>query len=224
MTAYVADIFGPSPLPGIDRHADIVFRCVQELGRFFQSVTDEEWDAARLTRDAIARLECEADDLEWDIGRRSSGRLLMPFARTDLLALVAEQGRMTGSSRKLSGSMVVRKTRIPAAIAGETAKLVDCCVRTAEQARRCVGHLPVLLFVGFRGFQVSRVVSMIDRIDELRNEAGRRQVNLHLALQALEGDSEPVSLAAVRDVVEQTMAIAESAAKVGRRMRNLVCC
>ena len=222
MSAYIAEIFGPSPTMALKRHVDSAYRCVRELAALFDAALAEDWALAKKVADTIAELEHEADKRKAELRRHLSRRLLMPVPRVDLLALLFEQDNMANRARDVSRLVVGRKMQIPVKIADQLTGFVGHCARTARQARTCVGELDRLFLAGPGSSLWSHVVSMINEIERLEAETDDLQVELRAALYAVESQLEPLNVGFLYRVIDLNGQIADAAKRVGHRLQLIL--
>jgi uncharacterized protein Yka (UPF0111/DUF47 family) len=63
----LANIFGSSPVMPLEKHVNVAYQCTRELNKFFAAVVKEDWNKATKSRERIAQLEHEADNLKKEI-------------------------------------------------------------------------------------------------------------------------------------------------------------
>ncbi len=206
----------------LEKHVNISYQCTSELNKFFAAVVKEDWDAARKSREKIAQLEHEADNLKKEIRLHLPKSLFMPVPREDLLELLLVQDKMANRSRDVSGLVFGRKMKIPKAIAKQFLRFVARNVDAAKQARKSVRELDELFTTGFRGAEVSLVASLIEELDQIETDTDDLQAELRGALFEIEGELDPVNVIFLYRVIELTGEIADMAERVGRRLELLL--
>lgn len=222
MANLLANIFGSSPVQPLEKHVDIAYRCTRELPKFFEAAIAGDWEKAAEIRGNIESLEHEADDLKKEIRLHLPKSLFMPVPRQDLLELLLVQDKMANRAKDVSGLVLGRKMRIPAAIAENVLAFVRRCVDAAKQARRSVRELDELFATGFRGAEVSLVSSMIEELDRIETDTDHLQTKLRANLFAVEDTLRPVDVVFLYRVIELTGEIADMAERVGRRLELLL--
>ena len=222
MANVLANIFGESPVKPLEKHVNIAYRCTRELNKFFAAVVAEDWDTAIKSREKISALEHEADNLKKKIRLHLPKSLFMPVPREDLLELLLVQDKMANRTKDVSGIVLGRKMKIPAAIADEFVKFVARNVDAAKQARKSVRELDELFTSGFRGAEVSLVESLIEELDQIETDTDKQQAELRGALFKIEGELEPVDVMFLYRVIELIGEVADMAERVGRRLELLL--
>jgi len=218
----LANIFGESPVKPLEKHVNIAYRCTRELNKFFAAVVAEDWDTAIKSREKISALEHEADNLKKKIRLHLPKSLFMPVPREDLLELLLVQDKMANRTKDISGIVLGRKMKIPAAIADDFVEFVSRNVDAAKQARKSVRELDELFTSGFRGAEVTLVESLIEELDQIETDTDDRQAELRGALFKIENELEPVDVMFLYRVIELIGEVADMAERVGRRLELLL--
>ncbi len=218
----LANIFGSSPVVPLEKHVHIAYKCTRELDGFFVAAIAENWAKASKSRDRITSLEHEADDLKKQIRLGLPKSLFMPVPREDLLELLLVQDKMANRTKDVSGIVLGRKMVIPPSIADEFLEFVRRNIDAAKQARKSVRELNELFTSGFRGAEVTLVVSLVEELDQIETDTDDRQAALRLSLFGLEKDLNPVDIMFLYKVIELTGEIADMAERVGRRLELLL--
>ncbi len=222
MANVLANIFGQSPVKPLEKHVNIAYRCTRELNKFFAAVIEEDWDTANKSREKISALEHEADNLKKKIRLHLPKSLFMPVPRQDLLELLLVQDKMANRTKDVSGIVLGRKMKIPAAIADDFLEFVSRNVDAAKQARKSVRELDELFTSGFRGAEVSLVESLIEELDQIETDTDDQQAALRGALFKIEGELEPIDVMFLYRVIELIGEVADMAERVGRRLELLL--
>jgi predicted phosphate transport protein (TIGR00153 family) len=206
----------------LEKHVGIAYQCTKQLNGFFAAVVAGDWDKASGYRDAIEKLEHEADDLKKEIRMHLPKSLFMPVPRQDLLELLLVQDKMANRTKDVSGVVMGRKMQIPAAIAKEFLVFVSRNVDAAKQARKSVRELDELFTSGFRGAEASLVEALIEELDKIETETDNLQAGLRGSLFKIEESLDPVSVIFLYQVIELIGEIADMAERVGRRLELLL--
>ena len=222
MASLLANIFGTSPVMPLEKHVDVAYQCTKQLNGFFKAAVKGDWDKASEYRDAIERLEHEADDLKKEIRMHLPKSLFMPVPRQDLLELLLVQDKMANRTKDVSGIVMGRKMQIPAPIAKDFLIFVNRNIDAARQARKSVRELDELFTSGFRGAEASLVESLIEELDKIETETDNLQAGLRGDLFDIEDTLDPVSVIFLYQVIDLTGEIADMAERVGRRLELLL--
>ena len=222
MANMLANIFGSSPVQPLEEHIGIAYQCAKQLKPFFAATIKGDWDKALKARDAIERLEHEADDLKKTIRLQLPKSLFMPVPREDLLELLLVQDKIANRTRDVSGLVMGRKMQMPDQIAEEFLEFVDRNIDAAKQARKSVRELDELFTAGFRGAEVDLVTGLIEELDQIETDTDEKQAALRAALFKIEKTLDPIDAVFMYQVIELTGEIADMAERVGRRLELLL--
>jgi predicted phosphate transport protein (TIGR00153 family) len=222
LASLLANIFGSSPVMPLEKHVEIAYRCTRELSGFFEAAIAGDWNKAAEVRGSIEKLENEADDLKKEIRLHLPKSLFMPVPRQDLLELLLVQDKMANRAKDVSGLVLGRRMRIPAAIAEDFLAFVRRCIDAAKQARKSVRELDELFTTGFKGAEVSLVASLIEELDHIETDTDKLQARIRANLFAVEDTLRPVDVVFLYRVIELTGEIADMAERVGRRLELLL--
>jgi predicted phosphate transport protein (TIGR00153 family) len=222
MTNMLASIFGNSPVKPLEKHIDIAYQCAKKLNTFFPATIRGDWAVAGKARDAIERLEHEADDLKKKIRLSLPKSLFMPVPREDLLELLLVQDKIANRTKDVSGLVLGRKLQMPPEIAEQFLEFVERNVDAAKQARKSVRELDELFTAGFRGAEVDLVSGLIEELDRIETDTDDKQAALRAELFNLEKTLDPIDAVFMYKVIELTGEIADMAERVGRRLELLL--
>ena len=222
MANMLANIFGSSPVKPLEKHIGIAYRCARQLRPFFSAAVSGDWDKALAARDAIEKLEHDADDLKKKIRLQLPKSLFMPVPREDLLELLLVQDKIANRTKDVSGLVVGRRMQIPSQIAVQFLDFVDRNVDAAKQARTSVRELDELFTAGFRGAEVELVAGLIEELDQIETDTDEKQAALRASLYEIEKTLDPIDAIFMYQVIELTGEIADMAERVGRRLELLL--
>jgi len=219
---YISKIFGASPVAPIQDHMELCYKAARELITFFEFVVADDWDKVVETRAKIVALENDADDAKKNIRMQLSKALFMPVARGDLLDLVLVQDKIPNLARDVSGLIVGREMRIPAAVQDLFIEFVKRNVDAAKGARKTIRELDELYETGFRGAEADLVIELIADLDQIENDTDALQMKLRRALFAIEQELEPIDVIFLYRVIETIGDIGDMAERIGRRLELLM--
>lgn len=222
MANVLANIFGRSPVQPLEKHIEVAFRCAKKLRPFFTAAVKGNWERAISYRNEIEELEHKADDLKKQIRLHLPKSLFMPVPREDLLELLLVQDMIANRTKDVSGLVLGRKLRVPAAISKQFLEFVDRNIDAAKQARKSVRELDELFTSGFRGAEVNLVQELIEELDRIETDTDEKQAELRAALYEIEDTLKPVDAVFMYQVIELTGEIADMAERVGRRLELLL--
>lgn len=222
MGTYISKIFGKSPVGPIQDQMDTCYRCAKELVTFFNHVIEDDWENAAKSRERIVELENEADELKKQIRSQLPKSLLMPVPREDLLELLQVQDKIANRSRDVSGIVLGRQAKIPAAVREKFVAFVSRNVDAAKQARKSIRELDELYETGFRGAEAKLVEELVNTLDEIENDTDALQVEVRAELFAIEKELPPIDVMFLYRIIELIGEIGDMAERIGRRLELLL--
>ena len=222
MGNYFSRIFGDSPVAPLQTHMDKCYEAANELGNFFEHVTQENWDEVDKSRAQIVTLENEADEMKAQIRAQLPKALYMPVAREDLLELVLVQDKIPNLARDVSGLVVGRRMQIPESMQKAFLEFVSRNIDAAKKARKTIRELDELYETGFRGAEVELVGGLIAQLDQIENDTDALQAQVRRQLFRLEAELPPVNVIFLYRVIELTGDIGDMAERIGRRLELII--
>ena len=218
----ILNVFGQSPIKPMQKHMNDIALCVQELTPFFKAVLKQNWEKASACHQHILELESKADELKKQIRLHLPNSLLMPVARTDLLALLTTQDKIASKAKHLVSVVLSRKMTFPDVIAIEYVQFVEKCVDAILQAEKAIHELDKLLEAGFRGRAVNVVEKMVMKLDQIERDTDEIQVKLRQKIFQIEKTLDPIDVIFLYKIIDWTAGLADRAQHVGHRLESLL--
>lgn len=215
-------MFARSPIHPIQEHMQAATQCVQLLPTFVHDALAGDWKAAEAQQIKIAELERDADKLKRDLRLHLPDGLFMAISRSDILSLLVVQDKMANRAKDVAGLIFGRRMTLPASMSQAFEAYVITVVETALQAQRAINELDALMEEGFRGQEVSMVLKMIHRLDDMEGETDDQQVALRNQLFALERDLAPVDVMFLYQAIQLLGGVADRAQDVGGRLQLIL--
>jgi hypothetical protein len=222
MANMLANIFGASPVRPLEKHMEIAYRCAKKLKPFVAAAVAGDIEQMKKVRAEIEELENDADEVKKDIRLNMPKSLFMPVPREDLLELLLVQDKIANRTKDVSGVIMGRRMKIPAAIADQFIDYVDANIDAAKQARKSVRELDELFTAGFKGAEVNLVADLIEELDQMETRTDKQQTEIRAALFEIEKTLDPIEAIFLYDVISLTGEIADMAERVGRRLELLL--
>ena len=130
------NIFAKSPITPLQKHMDLILKCIMELLPFIEAVLQENWEDASRLQASIVQLESEADDLKKEIRLQVPSSLFMPITRSDFLGLLTSQDKIASKAKHISGLVLSRHMVFPKVMADQYMAFVKRSIDTVELARK----------------------------------------------------------------------------------------
>ncbi|MES9964036.1 MAG: TIGR00153 family protein [Candidatus Sedimenticola sp. 20ELBAFRAG] len=218
----IASLLGSSPFKPLQAHMRIVNECVNEVPALFDALL--KGDNAVLTeqKDKIFAKEGEADLLKHELRAHMPKSLFMPVDRRDLLEMLDLQDSIANIAQDIAGLMMERDMSVPTGMGEQVEAFVQRCVDTCNHASTIIEELDELIETGFRGREASKVEEMVEALNKLEDETDEMGIALTRTLFSMEDDLKPVSVMFWYQMLQWIGELADSAEKVGDRMRLLI--
>jgi len=214
-------LFGRSPFQPLLAHIVKTSECASQLLPFFDAALGGDWDEAKKHREAITRLEHEADELKTQLRLNLPNTMFLPVSRSDLLELISVQDKIANKARDITGIMMGRNMIIPETLAEPMRDYLRTAVDTVEQARKALEELEDLLESGF-GRNVSDVMhELIKELHDLEHQADEQQIDIRRRLFQLESELPPVDVIFLYKIIEWIGELSDRAERVGSRLQIL---
>lgn len=217
----ILNVFARSPVRPLQQHIEKALECAQLLSPFFEATLASNWESATAIRQQIIQAEHDADELKMDFRTHLPKSLLLPFARADLLDLLAKQELIPNTAKDITGIVLGRHMEIPAPLVERFKQYVSRSVDAAKQAHKAINELDELLESGFRGREVEFVNEMVQELNTIEHDTDELQVELRQALFSIEQDLQPVDVMFLYRIIEYVGLLADSAQQAGNRLRML---
>jgi len=221
-TPIIASLLGNSPLKPLQGHMRVVAECAREVPAMFDALVAGDQAGVAAQKDAIFKLENDADKIKNELRAHLPKSLFMPVDRRDLLDVLQMQDSIADTAQDIAGLLVERSMEVPEALKEPLVKLVRRCVDTCEQATTIIETLDELLEMGFRGREATRVEEMMEVLNSLEDETDIMGLELTRTLFEHEDEISPVSVMMWYRLIEWIGDLADYSEKVGDRLRLLI--
>ncbi len=215
-------IFAKSPIGPIQKHMDVVHRCVESLPEFFQHCNNSEWQQAQQSFERICGLENEADDLKRDLRLHLPKGLFLAVSRTDLLDLLSKQDKIANKAQDIAGLALGREMSFPDAVSDLFFTFIERSVDASAQANKAIHELDELLATGFSGREVVLVEEMVNTLCNIESDTDKIQRKLRKALFALEKELPPIDVIFLYKTMDWIGTLADLAQDVGNRLELMM--
>jgi len=217
----MGSLFGRSPIRPMQQHMHAAVACAHAVVPLFDAMVAGRRDELPHLREAIDRLEHDADHIKHEIRSHLPRRLMLAIERRDLLEILDFQDSIADTAQDIAGLVDQRGMLLPAPLAEPTLELLrvvlDCC----DQARTIIDELDELVETGFAGREVGRVEEMITALSKTESESDSRAESLQRQIFAME---EELGVGTVFwwELVKEIGHMADYAERVGNRLRLLI--
>ncbi len=212
-------LFGESPFPYLREMAARVKECADEVPKLFDAFFDGDYDEVLAIAENISDLEHEVDVVKTRIRDSMPKTRFMPVDRRDLLEVLATMDAVADAAEDVGKLFTLREMEPHEELIDPLKSLVRRVDRTVEQAVEVVDALEVLAEVGFSGKEAERVMEMLAELNRLEHKADIVQDELARQLFAIEDEIKPGSLMVWNMIFNEVGDMANSAEKMGNRLR-----
>ena len=217
----LGNLFGASPIRPMQKHMNVAVACAKEVLPLFEDVAAGRIEGFPTRRDAIDRLEHEADDIKNEIRSRLPRRLFMAVERRDMLEILDHQDSIADCAQDIAGLIDQRSMVAPEELAAPLLDLVRKVVFTCEHAGQVIQELDDLVETGFSGRPAGRVEEMINALNALESETDEMAERAQRKLFSMENEL-GVSTVFWSQLIIWVGRMADHAEKVGNRLRLLI--
>ncbi len=218
----LSQLFGRSPIKPMQEHISKAHACAEALVPFFKEAMNGHYEAAGAHREAIVKLEHEADVLKKDIRTHLPNGLFMPVNRTDLLEMLTMQDRIANRAKDISGIMVGREMTVPAEIQPILEKYLNAAISTSQRAKDVLAELDELFETGFGSKEVNYVTGLLGKLDAQEHKTDEFEIQMRRALRDIETKYPPIDMMFLYRVIEQIGDLADIAQRVGSRLQIII--
>ncbi len=215
---YMSGLFGRSPIKPLQEHMYRVYMGIKNLTPLVEAMIAEDHKAVLAAQVEIINGEHDADEMKRELRTHLPKGLFMPVDRRDILDVLLRQDMIANQAKDVAGLIVGRKMTLPAEMNDPFLVFTNRCVDTVKQALQTINELDELVETGFRGLEVDRVDSMIEKIGAIESETDTMQDELRKTLFKLEDDLSPVDVIFTYRLIEWVGNIADNAERVGSRL------
>ena len=215
---YMSGLFGRSPIKPLQEHMYRVYMGIKNLTPLVEAMVAGDHQAVITAQTEIVKGEHDADEMKRELRTHLPKGLFMPVDRRDILDVLLRQDMIANQAKDVAGLIVGRKMSLPAEMNDPFLVFTNRCVDTVKQALQTINELDELVETGFRGLEVDRVDSMIEKIGAIESETDTMQDELRRTLFKLENDLSPVDVIFTYRLIEWVGNIADNAERVGSRL------
>jgi predicted phosphate transport protein (TIGR00153 family) len=217
----MAHLFGRSPVRPMQHHMRVAVDCARSVLPLVEDMVAGRTENLRSRREAIDRLEHEADDIKHEIRSRLPRRLLLAIERRDLLEILDFQDSIADMAQDIAGLADQRSMAIPEGLGEPFLDLTRRVIATCELAEEIIDKLDQLVEMGFGGREVARVEAMIEELSRLESETDDLAERLHRKLFEREAEL-GIGTVFWYQMIRWIEQMANYADRVGSRLRLLI--
>lgn len=220
MVRSILGIFAESPFKPLKELGHKVADCAHEVGPLFDAFFDGDYDAVRAQAEKISQLEFEADKIKDRVRDKLPKSIFLPVDRRDLLAVISSLDAIADCAEDIGILFTLREMEPHEEMVEPLKILVPQVLLVVDKAAEIIDQLDILVEVGFKGPQVTKVRKMIDELGRLEHKADLTQDALARTLFSTLGDDiKPGSLFLWNKILNKVGDLANTSEKAGTRVR-----
>jgi predicted phosphate transport protein (TIGR00153 family) len=219
MKRTIFDLFAKSPFGPLQDHMRKVMDCVSLIPDIYQTM--EEGDEKNFYElvDRIKKAEHDADKIKNEIRGDIPKTIFTPVDRDDLLVVLSAQDSISDYAEDVAVLLSMKPLPFPATIRNEFWKFLEQVMITVGQYFFISEQLDELMEASFGGTEAEKVEGMINNLGREEHKTDRLQHELVRKLLAMEEELGTLNVIMWMKVLEATGNMANSAEKVGNRLR-----
>ena len=222
MVRSILGLFAESPFGPLRELGVKVRACTAAVPELFEVFFEGDYEAVHAKAEEISHLEHEADVAKDKVRDKLPKTIFLPVDRRDLLDVIAILDAVADSAEDVAILFTLRKMEPHEELVAPLKKLLRRVMAVVDQTVAVLEQLDVLVEAGFEGPEAVRLKEMIDELNRLEHEADIVQDDLARKLFALEDEIKPGSLFLWNKILNKVGDIANTAEKMGNRLRLFI--
>ncbi|MDA0689618.1 MAG: TIGR00153 family protein [Proteobacteria bacterium] len=222
MSSLLDSLLAKSPVRPLQEHMALCFACIEQLDDYIQASSKGDWALAQSIHDAIIENEKKADETKNTIRTNLPSSLLLPFARSDVIALLTMQDKLANRAKEIAVLTLGRKLTFPESLQANFYGYFNACKTAAGAAKRAIDELDDIVQSGFGKTEYKILLQLIEKLDVLEEECNQMQVKLRADIMPLEAELPPINVMFLYNVVDLVGEISNVAERIGNRLLILV--
>jgi predicted phosphate transport protein (TIGR00153 family) len=219
MKRTIFDLFAKSPFGPLQDHMRKVMDCVSLIPDLYQTMEEDDEKNFHELVDRIKKAEHDADNIKNEIRGDIPKTIFTPVDRDDLLVVLSAQDSISDYAEDVAVLLSMKPLPFPATIRNEFWKFLEQVMITVGQYYFISEQLDELMEASFGGTEAEKVEDMIDNLGREEYKTDRLQHELVRKLLAMEEELGTLNVIMWMKVLEATGNMANSAEKVGNRLR-----
>ena len=222
MKRTIFDLFAKSPFGPLQDHMRKVVDCVSLIPDLYRTLEEEDENNFFELVDKIKKAEHDADKIKNEIRGDIPKTIFTPVDRDDLLVVLSAQDSISDFAEDVAVLLSMKPLPFPATIRNEFWKFLEQVMITVGQYYFISEQLDELMEASFGGAEAGKVEEMINNLGREEFKTDRLQHELVRKLLGMEEELGALNVMMWMKVLEATGNMANSAEKVGNRLRTFL--
>ena len=219
MKRTIFDLFAKSPFGPLQDHMRKVMDCVSLVPDLYRALEEEDDNNFQVLVEKIKDAEHEADKIKNEIRGDLPKTMFTPVDRDDLLEALSLQDSISDYAEDVAVLLSMKALPFPATIRNEFWKFLEQVMVTVNQYATINEEMDELMEASFGGVEAGKVEEMINNLGREEHKTDRLQHELVRKLLSKEEELGTLNVIMWMKVLEATGNMANSAEKVGNRLR-----
>ena len=213
---------GSSPFKLVVEHTKKVHECVVLLRPLTEALLAGDYPGIEELHHQMSKAEHEADIIKAQIRERLSQIYLFSVGRNELNRFVGVQDDVADAAEDFSVVLLLRKTEIPSELKDDLSAFVEQVIKVSENLLEVAEELSLLAESAFAGEEAKRVIRAIDKIGEEEWKADKLQRKFARHFYSMEDQLDPVTLSFLDKYCCTLSAVANSAEKTSKYLKQII--
>jgi predicted phosphate transport protein (TIGR00153 family) len=219
MKRTIFDLFAKSPFGPLQDHMRSVMDCVSLIPDLYRTMEEGDENNFHALVEKIKEAEHEADKIKNELRGDVPKTMFTPVDRDDLLMVLTNQDSISDYAEDVAVLLSMKPLPFPATIRNEFWKFLDQVMITVGQYAKINEELDELMEASFGGSEAGKVEEMINNLGREEYKTDKLQHDLVRKLLSMEEELGTLNVIMWMKVLEATGNMANSAEKVGNRLR-----
>ncbi len=216
------DLFEKSPFVSMVEHIEKVSLCLDELEVLLQAVKKKDYATVDKITKTISNYEAEADSIKEEVRKILGGNFYIPFDKNEIMAIVSAQDGVANISKDIAKLFTLRNMVIPKEVEADYDNFSKVVLSVARKGVQTVKHISNLFEVGFKGYEVEKVIMIIKELEEAEELADEEGMAFTRKILTLEGSESPVAIYMWLRIIKVMGDLANISEKLSNKFRLLL--
>ena len=153
----IGKLFGRSPFGQIQTHMDQVARCIHQMSKAIELLTDGQFDQLESMASEVSQMEHQADQIKVDIRNHLLRRFFMPIDRAETLEILSMQDSLADTAEDVCKVITLKQLPFPDGMREEFQNFVSLNLKAFDLVAAIIRELDELIESGFGGPEAEKI-------------------------------------------------------------------
>lgn len=218
----ILKLFRKSPFKPLRMHMEKALETLSYLRPMFENMVEENFERVEEIAEIVYKLEHECDKIKDSIRDHLPKTILLPFARSDFLALVHEQDEIPDKVEDIAVLLTLKRLKMPNKIKDEFFEFLERVEKTVEQAVTIVQEMDNVLESSFSKREIERIHELLDELEQREWKTDKKACKVAKIILNLENEISPVEIFMWMNIIKELSALADHAESMGKSIRLMI--